>query len=118
MKIWILYFAFGGGSMNWKSFFIGLGVGLASGYAAKELLSKQTYVSAEKVLNSAKNTFKADGPISGSWIHMKTEPYQKGQLKYEVYKGGISRQLNGAYEQYEFIADARTGVILDAYQIG
>ncbi|MEH7124132.1 PepSY domain-containing protein [Bacillus sp. JJ1532] len=103
--------------MNWKSFLLGVGVGLAGGYAARELLVQKTAVSPERALSNAKNAFKNEGPISGSWIHMQTEPYQKDQLKYDVYRGGISRYTGEETEQYEFIADAKTGTILDAYRL-
>ncbi|MBS4191668.1 hypothetical protein KHA94_15870 [Bacillus sp. FJAT-49705] len=103
--------------MNWKSFILGVGVGLASGYAARELLAQKTTVSPEKALANAKNAFKKAGPISGSWIQMQSEKYEKGHLKYDIYRGGISRQEGDRVEQYEFIADTGTGLILDAYKL-
>ncbi len=103
--------------MNWKSFLLGVGVGLAGGYAARELLAQKTSISPERALANAKEAFKKDGPISGSWIQMTKEPYKKGHLAYEVYRGGISRKDGEAHEQYEFIADAGTGIILDAYKL-
>ncbi|MFZ7944935.1 MULTISPECIES: PepSY domain-containing protein [Bacillaceae] len=99
--------------MNWKSFLLGAAAGVISGYVTKEILNKKTKVSPEKVLEHVKKQFKQHGPISGSWIHMAAEPYQKQHLNYQVYKGGISKQNDGANEQYEFIADASTGTILD-----
>ncbi|NRG44909.1 PepSY domain-containing protein [Bacillus sp. CRN 9] len=103
--------------MNWKSFAIGIGVGLVGGYLTRELLSEKIEVTPEKALQNAKEAFKEAGSISGSWIHMKKEPFEKGQLHYEVYKGGISRHTGESLMQYEFIADAKTGVILDAYPL-
>lgn len=103
--------------MNWKSFLIGVGVGVAGGYAARELLAQKTSVSPERALSNAKEAFKKDGPISGSWIQMTKEPYNKGHLAYEVYRGGISRKIGEALEQFEFIADASSGIILDAYKL-
>ncbi|WP_079510102.1 PepSY domain-containing protein [Mesobacillus jeotgali] len=103
--------------MNWKAFILGVGAGLAGAYAVKELASQKETVSAEKVLNDAKAAFKKSGPISGSWINMTVEPYSKTPIEYKVYKGGISRNVNGEVEQYEFIADAATGTILDAYPL-
>ncbi|PLR80160.1 hypothetical protein CVD25_07220 [Bacillus canaveralius] len=103
--------------MNWKSFFLGVGVGIVTGFAAKELLAENSCVSSEKVLAHVKSEFKKEAPISGSWIHMKTEPYEKNQLHYNVYRGGISRTVNEEAEQYEFVADAKTGTILDIYPI-
>lgn len=103
--------------MNWKSFILGVGVGLAGGYAARELLAQKTSVSPERALSNAKETFKKDGPISGSWIQMTKEPYKKGHLAYDIYRGGISRNIGETQEQFEFIADAGTGIILDAYKL-
>jgi predicted small secreted protein len=107
-----IYF-FGGPVMNWKSFFLGAAVGIIGGFAAKEMVNCKTPVSPEKVLEQVKKQFNQNGPISGSWIHMEAEPYEKQQINYRVYKGGISKNNNGTNEQFEFIADARTGTLLD-----
>ncbi|MBP2241454.1 putative small secreted protein [Cytobacillus eiseniae] len=103
--------------MNWKSFILGVGVGLAGGYAARELLAQKVTVSPEKALANAKAIFKKNGTISGSWIQMTKEPYKKGQLSYEIYRGGISQKSDEQTEQFEFIADAGTGLILEAYKL-
>ncbi|RTR29557.1 hypothetical protein EKG37_14780 [Robertmurraya yapensis] len=103
--------------MNWKSFFLGLSVGLVSGFVAKELLDTNSNVSPEKALANAKSLFKQSGPISGSWIHMKTESYEKQGLTYDVYRGGISRTVGHEISQYEFIADAKTGAIIDTVRL-
>ncbi|CRK84447.1 PepSY domain-containing protein [Neobacillus massiliamazoniensis] len=99
--------------MKWKSFILGAAVGFIGGYAVKEILSQKTNVSPEKVLETVKKQFKEHGPISGSWIHMKAESYEKHPMQYHVYKGGISRTNHGENEQFEFIADASSGTILD-----
>ncbi|MFD2446444.1 PepSY domain-containing protein [Bacillus sp. CGMCC 1.16607] len=103
--------------MNWKSFLLGVAVGAVSCYATNKYLMEQSYISAEKVLENAKKQFKENGPINGSWIHMKVEPFEKNLLSYQVYKGGISRKTNDGGEQYEFIADAKTGTLLEIYSI-
>ncbi len=103
--------------MNWKSFLLGVAVGLVGGYAAKEIITQKTAISPDKALSMAKETFKKSGPISGSWILMNAEDYKKDQLQYKVYRGGISRLTGEEMEQYEFIADAGTGTILEAYQL-
>jgi predicted small secreted protein len=103
--------------MNWKSFFLGVSVGIIGGIAAKEILDNKSNVSPEKVLEQVKTQFKQHGPISGSWIHMVAEPYEKYELNYRVYKGGIFKNNNGTNEQHNFIADASTGTILDVQPI-
>ena len=99
--------------MSWKSFLLGAAVGLIGGYVTKEVLIQRTNVSPEKVLEQVKKQFKQNEPINGSWIHMVAEPYEKQQINYQVYKGGISKNKNGTNEQFEFIADAQTGTLLD-----
>jgi predicted small secreted protein len=103
--------------MNWKSFFLGAAVGAIGGYAATQIVSQKTKVSPEKVLEQVKKQFKQNGTISGSWIHMVAEPYEKQHIQYQVYKGGISKNQDGLNEQYEFIADALTGTLLDVNKI-
>jgi predicted small secreted protein len=103
--------------MRWKTFFLGVAVGAISGYATNKYMSTQSYISAEKVLENAKRRFKEQGPITGSWIHMKVEPFDKNNLNYQVYKGGISRNSDNGREQIEFIADAKTGTLLEVYPI-
>lgn len=99
--------------MNWKSFIIGAAVGAVGGYAACEMINKTTKVSPEKVLEQVKKQFNQNGTITGSWIHMEAQAYEQQHISYQVYKGGISKNNNGDNEQYEFIADASTGTLLE-----
>ena len=103
--------------MNWKSFLLGAGVGIAGGYLLKETLNTQTLHSPEKVLQSVKNAFKKEGPIDGSWIGMAPESYEVYPVKTKVYRGGISRRKDGELQQYEFVADSTNGTVLNIQQI-
>ncbi|NMD72732.1 hypothetical protein HHO41_21120 [Bacillus sp. DNRA2] len=105
--------------MNWKTFLIGVGSGLAGGIIASYLLTKdqQKKISPEKILQQVKSAFKEQGPILGSWIHMEAENYEKNNLSYLVYKGGISKNNQDRTVQYEFIADATTGTILSIQEL-
>ncbi|MCA1066002.1 PepSY domain-containing protein [Rossellomorea sp. AcN35-11] len=103
--------------MNWKSFIIGIGIGAAGGYFLKEKLNESSLISAEKVLKDVKQSFKKDGDIDGSWIGMKPEDFQKHSVATKVYKGGVSRRRDGELEQYEFLADAYTGTVIDVYPL-
>jgi predicted small secreted protein len=99
--------------MNWKSFYLGAAVGIVGGYVTKEILTQKTNISPERVLGAVKKNLQPKGQILGSWIHMEAEPYDKNQMTYRVYKGGISQNTDGDIQQYEFIADAQTGTLLD-----
>lgn len=103
--------------MNWKSFIAGAVIGIIGSYAAKEIISQRAKISPEKVLENVKKQFNQNGQITGSWIHMAAEPYEKQQIHYQVYKGGISKNVDGKSEQYEFAADATTGTLIDVLQV-
>jgi predicted small secreted protein len=98
--------------MNWKYFLLGISTGLAGAYVLKEATARKETVSPEVVLEQVKTAFKKEGPISGSWINMNAEPYTQSPITYNVYKGGISRNVEGQSELYEFIADALTGTVI------
>lgn len=96
---------------------MGVGTGVAAGLLVSTTASHNSVVSPEKALSIAKSAFKKHGPIQGSWIQMKKQPYKREFLEYEVYIGGISRTVDNRLEQYEFIVDSKTGAILDAYPL-
>jgi|SRR5690606_17029479 len=98
--------------MSWNKFFLGFGVGFAGALLLKQALSEST-IPGDKALKIAKEAFKKNGPIDGSWIQMNPESYEKSGIEYQVYKGGISRNSNQESRQYEFIMDAKTGSIIE-----
>lgn len=103
--------------MNWKSFIAGAAAGLIGGYCLSEKMQKRIPLSGEKVLADVKSAFKKDGRIDGSWMQMKPEDFQKYAIKTKIYRGGISTNQNGKRQQFEFIADAYTGTVLDIYPL-
>ncbi|WP_428911288.1 PepSY domain-containing protein [Niallia sp. Krafla_26] len=103
--------------MNWKTFLIGAGAGVVASLLVSTTLNQNGDITPEKALSIAKSAFKKHGPIQGSWIQMKKQPYKKEFLQYDVFVGGISRKVEERLEQYEFIVDSKTGAILDAYPI-
>lgn len=104
--------------MKIKDFCAGLLTGIAAGFVVNEMLDRvNPYVSPDLALNNVKETFLKEGPIDGSWVVMKTEPFQNGLINLEVYRGGVSRIVDGVFEQYEFAADATTGTVVEIKQI-
>jgi predicted small secreted protein len=98
--------------MNWKSLFAGLGLGLAVGYIIGNKLQGQ-HISAERALSIAKKTFSKKGEITGSWIHMVPEAFERYDLTYDVYRGGITAIVEGVQRRFEFLVDSSTGAILE-----
>ncbi|MBS4195072.1 PepSY domain-containing protein [Bacillus sp. FJAT-49870] len=99
--------------MDWKSFFAGAAAGIVGGYCLSKKLNETMPLSGEEVLANVKRAFKKEGKIDGSWLQMKPEDYKKYAIKTKVYRGGISTRQDGERQQYEFIADAYTGSVLD-----
>ncbi len=81
------------------------------------LVNKKVPVSADRILDNVKKQFKDEGPIEGSWIEMTRVPWKKYSYDTKVYYGGISRFEEGKIVQYEFVADAYTGTLMDIYKI-
>ncbi|GGB27088.1 peptidase M4 [Virgibacillus dakarensis] len=102
--------------MGMKKAVLAAGLGVAVGYLAKCQVDQLQKVTPEKALKQAKETFKREGPISGSWIYMKPEQVEKNGLTYNAYRGGVTRNIDGENKQFEFHVDMETGAVIDAIQ--
>src|SRR5690625_5539290 len=60
--------------------------------------------------------FQRKGPVSGSWIYIHPNEYEKNGLIYDTYRGGITRTIDDQQKQFEFHADVKTGVVIDVQQ--
>ncbi|AGY81308.1 MULTISPECIES: PepSY domain-containing protein [Carnobacterium] len=94
-----------------------LGAGLTCGYFLHKLIAEKKAIQGDTILKHVKKVFLKEGSIEGSWIELQKVPLQKFALKTDVYYGGISRIEENQLVQYEFIADAYTGSILDLYRL-
>lgn len=93
------------------------GVGVVGGYCLNNYVRKNKPLNGDNILKRVKKAFLEEGPIEGSWIELTKVPMQKFALKTKVYYGGISRMEENVLIQYEFLADAYTGTILDIYRL-
>ena len=93
------------------------GAGLAIGYSLSLIVQKRVPMNGDTILDRIKKAFLEEGPIEGSWIELTRVPLTKFALKTDVYYGGISRLEENQLVQYEFLADAYTGSILDIYRL-
>ena len=104
--------------MKLKDFLAGILTGVAAGIVVSKVIEQvDPNVAAENVLKSIKESFKEEGPIDGSWVVMKPEPFSNNVIKMDVYRGGISRIMNGQLEQFEFAANAKTGTVVELLKI-
>lgn len=104
--------------MKLRYFLLGVVTGLATAVIIQKTTEKVSpHMSANEILENIKDEFKKESPINGSWIFMKTEPFQNGLMELPVYRGGISRIIDDELETYEFAADASTGVIIELVKV-
>ena len=96
------------------SLLMGFGVGFAVGYIAKRGLNGKT-LSPERALCEVKSTLKENGiDTDGAWIYSQTEELSKDKLSQSVYYGGITENHDDEEAvHYDFVADAKTGTILE-----
>ena len=99
-----------------RNLILAASLGIAVGYLLKTQIESQQKITPEKALSNAKEAFKRNGPISGSWIYMKPEEVEKNGLFYNAYRGGITRNVDGENNQYEFYVDIATGGIIASIQ--
>lgn len=99
--------------MSRKRAIIVAGLGIAIGYLLKDQIDQYKQITPDEALENAKQKFLKQGPVNGSWIYMNPETIEKNGLTYNVYRGGITRTIDGETKQYEFFADADTGTVID-----
>ncbi|HLQ74334.1 MAG TPA: PepSY domain-containing protein [Bacillota bacterium] len=103
--------------MNKRNTALSFGLGLAAGIVIGTQLVQRRKMSPEKVLKQAKEAFKQQGPISGSWIYMNAEKIIRNGLLYNAYRGGVTHTIDGKNKQLEFYADAQNGTIISTTEV-
>lgn len=104
-----------------KKLGVALGLGMAVGTVVGAMLTKKSQelfnVRAPKVLNEVKERFDNTQEIEGSWIETKKEIINRHGMDQAIYKGGITCKDGDSFKQFEFIADAKTGAVIDIYPL-
>lgn len=104
--------------MKTRDILLGTAAGAVAGLLVKTIYNRQDgKYAAEQVLKDVKKAFKTEGTIDGSWIVMKPEPYKQYAIETDVYRGGVTRHFEGELEQFEFLADAYTGAVLNVKKV-
>ena len=96
---------------------IRIGVGLITGTLTHQLYQRKKTLNPNDILDTVKQAFLKEGPIEGSWIEFSKKPYRQFAVETKIYIGGITRKEDQELVQYEFIADAFTGTVIDLYRI-
>jgi len=96
---------------------IGFILAFGLGTLAQSQMSKRKTTNSDDVLTKVKKEFKKEGPIEGSWIEMTKVLWKKFAYETDVYYGGVSRKEEEQLVQYEFVADAYSGSLIDIYRV-
>lgn len=104
-------------SQEWSALSIVFVLSFLLGVFSFKQYSKRKTLKADDILKDVKKEFLDEGPLDGSWIELTKVPWKKFAHKTDVYYGGISRYEDNKLVQYEFIADAYTGSIIDIYSV-
>ncbi|GEK89244.1 Predicted small secreted protein [Alkalibacterium putridalgicola] len=104
-------------SQEWALLSLVLVLSFLIGALSFRQYSKKKALKADDILKDVKKDFLEEGPLDGSWIELTKVPWKKFAHKTDVYYGGISRYEENKLVQYEFIADAYTGSIIDIYRV-
>ena len=79
-------------------------------------IKKHSKMKPATVLSLIRKTMPHPKQIQGAWIESKSSYIKRFNRKIPVYYGGISIYESNDLMQYEFIADAHTGTIIDIYR--
>lgn len=89
-----------------------LGLSSIAGFVLGQLIGNRKQ-SANRILKMIRDDFKKEGPVIGSWIDSQAEPYQRYAVEADVYHGGVTRLEDSIPVNYQFVADARTGSLIE-----
>lgn len=92
---------------------IGAGIGLATGIATTIWVKNRNALKADDILDKVKTAFLEEGSIEGSWINFEKQPIRKFAVHSDAYSGGITRMEDNQLVMYEFLADTKTGTVLE-----
>ncbi|OCS88300.1 peptidase M4 [Caryophanon tenue] len=104
--------------MNLRDFLLGVATGVAVSVLVNQTTERVSpYMSSDRVLQGIKDEFRKESPIDATWIYAKPETIKHTVGELPVYRGGISRVVEGETESFEFTADARSGVVVDLVRV-
>ncbi|CAO1611115.1 hypothetical protein [Brochothrix thermosphacta] len=102
--------------MKQNNFIPGVITGLVLGHLAYHyVIEPRKRIDPELVLNSLKAQLKNTHPIKNSWISYTPENFKHHDVITEVYRGGLADDL--FTDRYEFVAESKSGTLIDLYKV-
>ncbi|MCL1630649.1 hypothetical protein M3N64_01605 [Sporolactobacillus sp. CPB3-1] len=95
-----------------KTLIIGVIAGYIAGMTVTRIMNGKITLSSEQVLERVKHTAKNQLSFDGAWICLTPHIWSNDQLNHLVYKGGLICNEQGKNHHYDFVADAKSGTIL------
>ncbi|MDF2911179.1 MAG: hypothetical protein K0Q56_2060 [Sporolactobacillus laevolacticus] len=92
---------------------VGTIAGYLAGIATCRLMAEKKTLSSEHVLDRVKKAVSEQLSINGAWIYLTPHTWSKDSFTHFVYKGGLTSSENGISRHFDFIADARSGTLLE-----
>lgn len=88
--------------------------GFAAGITAEKInMRNRRPLSSEKVLSMVRKAAKENLPIDGAWIFLSPHKITRNALTTEAYQGGFTTKETDSVKHYDFMADARTGTLIE-----
>ncbi|GAY77534.1 hypothetical protein NBRC111894_3088 [Sporolactobacillus inulinus] len=95
------------------AFLIGSLIGYLAGRVTTCNATGKKSLSSEHVLEQVKREVKEQIPIEGAWIFLTPHTWSKDNLTHLVYKGGLIASRKNDTHHFDFIADAKSGAVLE-----
>ncbi|RYM02114.1 hypothetical protein EWH99_11610 [Sporolactobacillus sp. THM7-7] len=86
--------------------------GFAAGLAVRGLVSGRL-LGAEKVLRIVRRTAGKTLPVDGAWIYLSPQNVTRDALSLQIYRGGLTAAGARSVRHFDFMADARTGTLIE-----
>lgn len=93
------------------------GLGISAGLALGALIQDLHLKRPDRILTEVKTSFRKSGALDGAWIEHHPVPFKRFAAQTLVYRGGVIKHEDGQPVAYEFLADTKTGKVVDVWKV-
>lgn len=93
------------------------GLGVSAGLAIGSLIQELRLKRPDRILTDVKASFRKSGALDGAWIEHHPVPFKRFAVQTLVYRGGVIKHEDGRAVAYEFLADTKTGKVVDVWKV-